>query len=74
LTKVPYPYLPKVTCCYLPITAHNHPSGNIEPSEADKNITKKIIAGCDAIDIKLLDHLIIVPKGGCFSFADKIII
>lgn len=53
------------------IVAHNHPSGNLEPSEADKNITKKIIAGCDAIDIKLLDHLIIVQKGGFFSFADE---
>lgn len=54
------------------IVAHNHPSGNIEPSEADKNITKKVIAGCDAIDIKLLDHLIIVQNGGFFSFADEV--
>ena len=53
------------------IVAHNHPSGNLEPSEADKNITKKIITGCDAIDIKLLDHLIIVHEGGFFSFADN---
>lgn len=53
------------------IVAHNHPSGNLEPSEADKVITKKIIAGCEAIDIKLLDHLLIVQDGGFFSFADE---
>ena len=53
------------------IVAHNHPSGNLKPSEADKAITKKIVAGCEAIDIKLLDHLIIVHEGGFFSFADE---
>jgi len=53
------------------IVAHNHPSGNLDPSEADKAITKKIVAGCEAIDIKLLDHLIIVHEGGYFSFADE---
>jgi len=52
------------------IVAHNHPSGNIEPSEADKAIKKKIVAGCEAIDVKLLDHLVIVHEGGYFSFAD----
>jgi len=53
------------------IVAHNHPSGNLDPSEADKAITKKIIAGCEAIELKLLDHLIIVHEGGYFSFADE---
>jgi len=53
------------------IVAHNHPSGNLEPSEADKLITKKIIVGCKAIEIELLDHLIIVHEGGYFSFADE---
>jgi len=54
------------------IVAHNHPSGNTQPSEADKNITKKVHQGCDAIDIKLLDHLIIAHSGGYFSFADEL--
>jgi len=53
------------------IVAHNHPSGNLEPSESDKTITRKIVAGCEAIDVKLLDHLLIVHKGGYFSFADE---
>jgi DNA repair protein RadC len=44
----------------------------LDPSEADKAITKKIVTGCQAIDIKLLDHLIIVHEGGYFSFADNI--
>lgn len=52
------------------IVAHNHPSGNLNPSEADKTIMKKIVAGCEAVEIKLLDHLIIVHEGGYFSFAD----
>jgi DNA repair protein RadC len=56
------------------IVAHNHPSGNHEPSEADKQITKKIVAGCKAIEIELLDHLIIVHEGGYFSFADEVMI
>lgn len=52
------------------IVGHNHPSGNLEPSEADKTITMKIVAGCEAVEIKLLDHLIIVHEGGYYSFAD----
>jgi DNA repair protein RadC len=53
------------------IVAHNHPSGNLEPSEADKSVTKRILAGCDVIDVKLLDHLIIANEGGFYSFADE---
>lgn len=56
------------------IVAHNHPSGNLEPSEADKAITRRIVEGCQAVDISLLDHLIIVYEGGYFSFADEGII
>ena len=52
------------------IICHNHPSGKITPSNADKELTKKIkIAGL-TLDIRLLDHLIITEK--CyFSFADE---
>lgn len=52
------------------IICHNHPSGKITPSNADKELTKKIkIAGL-TLDIRLLDHLIINEK--CyFSFADE---
>lgn len=52
------------------IVAHNHPSGNLKPSQADRNITKKIHkAGC-VLDIILLDHLILTSEG-YFSFGDE---
>ncbi len=41
------------------ILAHNHPSGVAEPSQADERITKRIKAGLELLDIRLLDHLII---------------
>jgi len=53
------------------ILAHNHPSGNIKPSEADKRITTKIKNASELLDIKLLDHLIITPNQSYFSFADE---
>ena len=53
------------------IIAHNHPSGTKEPSESDKKITEKISNACNLIDIKLLDHLIILPVEGYLSFADE---
>lgn len=53
------------------ILAHNHPSGNNRPSEADKHLTKKITMGGEYMDIKVLDHLILTPDGDFFSFADE---
>lgn len=44
------------------ILAHNHPSGNLTPSDADIRITKKVKDGLNTLDIKLLDHLIITDK------------
>ena len=41
------------------IIAHNHPSGNTQPSDADINITKKLKDACQIMEINLLDHLII---------------
>jgi DNA repair protein RadC len=52
------------------ILAHNHPSGNLKPSEADISITKKIKESAKLMDIALLDHLIITQKS-YFSFADE---
>ena len=52
------------------IFAHNHPSGNLEPSEADRKITKQIKDAGAIMDIPLLDHLIIT-QSGYFSFADE---
>jgi len=53
------------------ILTHNHPSGNTEPSQADKDITTKIKQACDIMQITLLDHVILTPKGDYFSFADN---
>lgn len=52
------------------ILAHNHPSGQIQPSMEDKNITKKLRDALGYFDIKLLDH-IIVGDGKFFSFNDE---
>ncbi len=52
------------------ILAHNHPSGNLQPSEADKQLTKKVKQAGSLLDIKVLDHLIIT-NSGYFSFADE---
>lgn len=52
------------------ILAHNHPSGNLNPSEADKQLTKKLKTASESLDIKILDHLIVTEKS-YFSFADE---
>ena len=52
------------------ILAHNHPSGTLKPSSADRQITQKLKTAAEALDIKVLDHLIITQKE-YFSFADE---
>lgn len=52
------------------ILCHNHPSGQLKPSEADLKITEKLKRSGEIIDIKVLDHLII-GIDGFFSFADE---
>lgn len=52
------------------IIAHNHPSGNLNPSEADKSITEKLKKAGKYLEINLLDHLI-VTKDDFFSFNDN---
>lgn len=52
------------------ILAHNHPSGTLKPSEADKQITNKLKMASENLDIKVLDHLIVTEKA-YFSFADE---
>lgn len=52
------------------IICHNHPSGNAEPSEQDKQITKKIAEAARFVDISLLDHIIIAGQK-YLSFADE---
>jgi DNA repair protein RadC len=52
------------------ILAHNHPSGTLKPSEADKQLTNKLKLASESLDIKVLDHLIVTEKA-YFSFADE---
>ncbi|WP_445738242.1 RadC family protein [Mariniflexile sp.] len=52
------------------VLAHNHPSGTLKPSEADKQITNKLKVAAESLDIKVLDHLIIT-ENAYFSFADE---
>ena len=52
------------------IISHNHPSGQINPSEDDRRITQKIRQACEAMDMILHDH-VIVADGEWFSFADS---
>ena len=53
------------------ILAHNHPSGNLQPSSADKMLTQKIKEACSFLDISVMDHIILNPKGEYASFADE---
>ena len=54
------------------ILAHNHPSGNLQPSIQDKDLTRKLAEGAALLDLKLLDHLIVTPTAGEYcSFADE---
>lgn len=50
--------------------AHNHPSGNLKPSQPDIDLTKKIASAGRLLDIKVLDHLIFTDAG-YYSFADE---
>jgi len=53
------------------IACHNHPSGNLNPSESDTRLTQKIKEAGTLLDIQLLDHLILATEGNYFSFADS---
>jgi DNA repair protein RadC len=52
------------------IMCHNHPSGNLTPSQADKNFTKQIVNLAQEHDIRVMDH-VIITKESYFSFADN---
>ena len=67
----------KILCKYVVdsmassvIIAHNHPSGNLRPSDADRNITSKIKSALVYLDSQLLDHVILTADGH-YSFADE---
>lgn len=52
------------------IVAHNHPSGNLDPSESDRKITKQLKEAAALMELPVLDHLIITQSGH-FSFSDE---
>jgi DNA repair protein RadC len=52
------------------IAVHNHPSGNLKPSQADIQLTQKLVQAGKTVEIPVLDHLIISERG-FFSFADE---
>ncbi|MCA6367563.1 MAG: JAB domain-containing protein [Cytophagales bacterium] len=52
------------------LICHNHPSGNLKPSDSDISLTKKIKKSCELLEIRLLDHLI-VTEDSYFSFANE---
>ena len=52
------------------VAGHNHPSGNLHPSQDDLQITKKIKLACETVEIALHDHVIVTSEG-YYSFADR---
>ena len=44
------------------ILCHNHPSGNLKPSQSDMMLTKKVMKGAKLLDVKILDHVIVTEK------------
>ncbi|ARS37805.1 JAB domain-containing protein [Pontibacter actiniarum] len=52
------------------VLTHNHPSGNLKPSQADLQLTKKIKQGGELLDIAVLDHIILTSEG-YYSLADE---
>ena len=52
------------------VLAHNHPSGNLNPSQSDIELTRKLVAGGKLLDIQVVDHIIIGGRNYC-SFADS---
>ena len=59
----------KACACSI-ILAHNHPSGNLKPSQNDLELTKRIARAGEIIDISVNDHVIITSEG-FYSFADE---
>lgn len=53
------------------ILAHNHPSGNLQPSQSDRDLTRNLIAGGKHLEIVVADHLIVTGEQIYFSFADE---
>jgi len=53
------------------IVAHNHPSGNTSPSQNDDRVTRRLREAGELLGIELLDHLIITPDDGYYSYSEE---
>lgn len=52
------------------IVMHNHPSGDLSPSQDDYALTKRLSETCQMMGVQVVDHLIVGPSGGFFSFKE----
>ena len=52
---------------YALVLAHNHPNGQVEPTEHDKTLTRALVMAAEAVDLRIVDHLI-VSSTAAFSF------
>lgn len=57
--------------CSCITIVHNHPSGSLKPSSADRRITQQIKDACELINVSLLDHIIMSPNKSYYSFRDE---
>ncbi len=53
------------------VFAHNHPTGDPEPSLCDREVTRDLVAACGLLRIKVLDHVILGSPGRAWSFSDR---
>ncbi len=53
------------------VFAHNHPTGDPEPSLCDREVTRDLVAACGLLRIKVLDHIILGSPGRAWSFSDR---
>ena len=53
------------------IICHNHPGGTNNPSDSDISITQKVKSALELFDVTVLDHIILMPNGEYYSFADN---
>lgn len=58
------------SAAYAIVLMHNHPSGSLVPSEADKHVTERCLACGKLLDVRLFDH-IIIGGGSSFSFKEN---
>ena len=67
--KVIFQFALLSNACRL-VLSHNHPSGNLQPSPGDREITNKLVKGGAVLDIQILDHIIVTSEGYT-SFCDE---